>query len=142
MILDAILQNWLSLLAPFIVCATLCTVFELLFNLDRSLFSRVRGAFFWSICLFGIALGVVATQQLLRAVGIPPFISLDLSRGNDELDWLIRPLVLVPLAFFSGARRILLVDLSFRNCTGRCRDPATASCRRHSSVHQPRSISG
>ena len=112
MILDAILQNWLSLLAPFIVCATLCTVFELLFNLDRSLFSRVRGAFFWSICLFGIALGVVATQQLLRAVGIPPFISLDLSRGNDELDWLIRPLVLVPLALLPT----LVFDLAYYWC--------------------------
>ena len=112
MILDVILQNWLSLLAPFIVCAAICTVFELLFNLDRSLFSRVRGAFFWSICLFGIALGVVVTQQVFRAIGIPPLISVDLSQGGHGLNWVAQSLLLVPLILLPA----LVSDFAFYWC--------------------------
>ncbi len=112
MILDSVLENWLNLLVPFLVCATICTVIELLFNLDRSLFSRVRGAFFWSICLFGIALGSVAAQRGFRAMGIPSLISVDLSQGSHGLSWLAQSLLLVPLILLPA----FVGDLAFYWC--------------------------
>jgi sterol desaturase/sphingolipid hydroxylase (fatty acid hydroxylase superfamily) len=106
---DAVLQHWSGLIATFVACAAVCSAIEFLSAAERrSVFSRLRGAFFWSICLVGIALGVVASQEALRAIGIHPLISLDLSEGG----WLFRPLLLVPLALLPA----LILDVAYYWC--------------------------
>jgi sterol desaturase/sphingolipid hydroxylase (fatty acid hydroxylase superfamily) len=109
MTFGAVLQHWTSLVITAAICAIACTAVEFLSKTERrSVFSRLRGAFFWSICLIGIALGVIGTQELLRTLGIPPLISLDLSQGN----WLVRSLLLVPLALLPA----LIFDFFYYWC--------------------------
>jgi sterol desaturase/sphingolipid hydroxylase (fatty acid hydroxylase superfamily) len=61
---------------------------------------------------FGIAFGVIASQSMLRMAGIPPLISIDLSQGSHDLNWLIHPLLLIPLALLPA----LIFDFAYYWC--------------------------
>jgi sterol desaturase/sphingolipid hydroxylase (fatty acid hydroxylase superfamily) len=112
--MDDIIATWSFGLVLALTCAAICTIYEVVFTADRTVIARARGVRFGTVTSFGATVAGVLSLAIVRAIGIPPLLDIDLIQlAGEPGSWtrylLLLPLALIPqfvgdIAFYWGHR--------------------------------------
>jgi len=79
-VLKLIYQQWSGLFVPLMLVALACAPVEILAHKERHpIASRIRGAGYMAIFVFGLTVSLIGAQWLIRYLGIKPLFRIDLT---------------------------------------------------------------